>query len=566
MTTSLGRCMRRCFLPLTLAALLCCFSGDSVSFAQEEPTPAEAKDDGDQAKNDEKSPSDEKPKPEDEKKPADEAKSEEAKKSEDKADEKKAEAAKPDEKSGEKKDDAEKPKTHKVKAAPFRATLKVEGTFEPEETTEYVLRLKEWQPPKNTIEVLEAVSHGTKVVKGTVLAKLDADDLEKAIEDAERGAVAATLDATLAEIELAALKKLTPMEATEAERAVSYAEDDLKYFMEIEKPLELEQAEFMLAYQRFSLKSAEEELKQLQQMYDADDLTEETEEIILERTKMTAEMARVEVKQYEAMHQRMLEVQLPRTELARTEATEKTQISLDKAKTQIEAALKKAELALEKSKLETTETAERLADLKADLKTLTELKAQSSGYVYYGKLRDGAWSDADTMREALRTGGHLAPEQVFLTVVSPTVSRVRVEVDEKNLHLLKAGVRGEAKAIAYPDDEFEIRVESVDTVPISPGKFVGRLTLPAPSEGPFVPGMKCEAELVTLEKKSAIAVPKSAVFADEATGDDVVYLLGKKPEKRAVKKGPESGDRVLILSGLKTGDEILLEKPEEKSE
>jgi hypothetical protein len=144
---------------------------------------------------------------------------------------------------------------------------------------------------------------------------------------------------------------------------------------------------------------------------------------------------------------------------------------------------------------------------------------------------------------------------------------VRIEIDEKNLHLLKAGMRGEANAVAYPDDEFEIRVESIDTVPIMPGKFVGRLTLPAPSEGPFVPGMKCEAELVTMEKKSAVAVPKSAVFEDETTGDDMVYLPGKKkPEKRVVKKGPESGDRVLIVSGLKAGDEILLEKPEEKSE
>lgn len=557
MAISLGRSVRRSLLPLTLAAFVCSSAGASLSFAQEEPKPAGAKEADDQAKNDEKSPSDEPPKPADEKKPGEAAKSDEAKKPEAKAEEKKPE---------EKKADAEKPKTHKVKAAPFRATLKMEGTFEPEETTEYALRLKAWQPPKNTIEVLEVVPHGTRIVKGTALAKLDAEDIEQAIEDAERNAVTATLDATLAEIELAALKKLTPMEATEAERAVAYAEDDLKYFLEVEKPLELEQAESMLAYQRFGLKSAEEELKQLKQMYEADDLTEETEEIILERTKMQAEMARVDVKQYEAMHRRMTEVQLPRAELARTEATEKTQISLDKAKTQIEAALKKAELAVEKAKLATTETAERLADLKSDLKTLTDLKARSSGYVYYGKLRDGAWSDADTMREALRTGGRLAPEQVFLTIVSPTVSRVRIEVDEKNLHLLEPGVRGEANAVAYPDDEFEVRVESVDLVPISPGKFVGRLTLPAPSEGPYVPGMKCEAELVTLEKKAAIAVPKSAVFEDETTGDDVIYLQGKKPKKRVVKKGPESGDRVLIVSGLEEGDEILLEKPEEKSE
>lgn len=554
MTIALGRCVRRSLLPLSLAALCLCFVVPSFSVGQQ-PTPADKSDGEKEPKNDAKSPSDEKP-----------AEKEDAK-SDEQAEKKPADAKEKASKAADKKEaDGEKPKTHKAKAGPFRATLKVEGTFVPEETTEYVFRLKEWQPPKNSLEVLDAVSHGSRVTKGTTLAKLDAEDLEKAIEDAERAATIATLDAKTAEIELAALKKLTPMEEAEAERRVEYALDDLKHFLDVEKPLNLEQMEFMLAFQRFNLKSSEEEYRQLLKMYEADDLTEETEEIILERTKMYADMARVSLKEYEATHQRMLEVELPRMELARTEATERTKISLEKTTTQIEAALEKAELALEKAKLETTQTAERLADLKADLATLTELKARSSGYAYYGKFRDGQWSDADAMREALRVGGRLNPDQVFLTVVGPKISRVRVEVEEKNLHLLKPGVRGEANAVAYPDDKFDVRVESVDVVPIAPGKFVGHLTLPATVEGPFVPGMKCETELVTLEKRSAIAVPKSAVFEDETTSDDIVYLAGDKPEKRAVKKGPESGDRVLIVSGLKEGDEILLEKPKDESE
>jgi hypothetical protein len=554
MTVGLGRLVRRSLLPLSLAAFCLVLSGPSLASAQE-PTSAETSKGEEEVKNDQTSPSDEKPTEKDEgggnQKPSAEEK---------------AATEETEKKPEEKKADGDKPKTHKAKAGPFRATLKVEGTFVPEETTEYVLRLKEWQPPKNSLEVLEAVAHGSRVTNGTTLAKLDAEDLEKAIEEAERAATIATLDAKTAEIELVALKKLTPMEEAEAERSVAYAQDDLKHFLEIEKPLNLEQMEFMLAYQRFSLKSSEEEYRQLLKMYEADDLTEETEEIILERTKMYADMARVDLKQYESMHKRMLEVELPRMELARTEATERTRISLEKTTTQIEASLQKAELALEKAKLETTETAERLGDLKTDLATLTELKAKSSGYAYYGKFRDGQWADADTMRDALRVGGRLNPDQVFMTVVGPKISRVRVEVDEKNLHLLKPGVRGQANAVAYPDDEFGVRVESVDAVPVTPGKFVGHLTLPATVEGPFVPGMKCDVELVTLEKRSAIAVPKSAVFEDETTGDDVVYLAGDKPEKRVVKKGPESGDRVLIVSGLKEGDEILLEKPAEKSD
>jgi HlyD family secretion protein len=69
-------------------------------------------------------------------------------------------------------------------------------------------------------------------------------------------------------------------------------------------------------------------------------------------------------------------------------------------------------------------------------------------------------------------------------------------------------------------------------------------------------------------KEDAIVVPAKAVFAEELNPDErYVYVVkGDKYEKRPVTVGEQVKDNLEILSGLHDGEEILLEKPQEKSE
>ena len=73
--------------------------------------------------------------------------------------------------------------------------------------------------------------------------------------------------------------------------------------------------------------------------------------------------------------------------------------------------------------------------------------------------------------------------------------------------------------------------------------------------------------LVVFSENDVLAVPSAAVFSDE---DDPslrhVYLAvaGGEPRKQTVEVGPSSATRTHIKSGLKTGDQILLTKPEVK--
>ncbi len=58
--------------------------------------------------------------------------------------------------------------------------------------------------------------------------------------------------------------------------------------------------------------SYEEELKQLLQMYKADDITEDTEEIILNKQQFDVERAKFSLKRETLDHQRTKEISIPR--------------------------------------------------------------------------------------------------------------------------------------------------------------------------------------------------------------------------------------------------------------
>ena len=87
----------------------------------------------------------------------------------------------------------------------------------------------------------------------------------------------------MAEIKLA--EELAPLQKAELDRFEDYAREDYKRYNNIYLPFDRRSTAMSLKYYEDSLAYAAEELKQLKKMYEADDLTEETEEIILQRAQ-----------------------------------------------------------------------------------------------------------------------------------------------------------------------------------------------------------------------------------------------------------------------------------------
>ena len=180
-----------------------------------------------------------------------------------------------------------KPATHTVKQEPLKIEVSLKGVFEAQSTTEMVLRPEAW----TTLKVLEAVEHGARVKRGDVLVKLDLKAIDEAIADQRTKQRLGEVALKQAEEGLRVLEATTPLDLTAAERAGRIAEEDLARHLEVDRPMNEKSARTMLESAEHSLEYAREELRQLEKMYNADDLTEETEEIILKRQRYAVKRA-----------------------------------------------------------------------------------------------------------------------------------------------------------------------------------------------------------------------------------------------------------------------------------
>ena len=451
------------------------------------------------------------------------------------------------------------PAVHTVKKGTMKIEVSLDGVFEAPDTAEIILRPEAW----TTLKVLKAVEHGTKVKKGDLLVALELDKIDRAIGDLRRTHKTSDVAIKLAGQLLATLEKTTPMDLTAAQRTHDETKEATQYYFKVSRPMSVKSVNRSLESSQFSLEYAEEELRQLEKMYKADDLTEETEEIILKRARRSAESSRFYLERMKLDHERMLKVTMPRRDVGMKEADRRADFALSGSKVALPLALSKAQMDLQTLKITRERSEEKLQKLLADRATMT-VKAPIAGIVYHGKATRGKFS-AGSKSGGFRRGTTIAAGSVFMTVVKPRPVFIRTKVAEKDLHKVSAGVKGTSVPTALPDLKLTAIVDRVSAVPMSAGGFDTRITVAMDAAADAImPGMTCKVKLVPFEKKDAITVPAKAVETDEA--DDAkhyVYVVGedKKSTKREVTVGKRTNGRIEIVKGLSEGEKILGEPP-----
>lgn len=450
--------------------------------------------------------------------------------------------------------------THKVTAGPLKVEVSLSGVIESSAMQEVALFPKEW---KEWL-VAEAVAPGTRVKKGDLLIKFETTKIDEALRDLEAGQALANLALEQAKKDLALLEESTPVNLAQAERAKKIAEEDLERYEKVEAELALKSTEVQLKLAAQVLEYNEEELKQLEKMYKADDLTEETEEIVLKRARNDVEQAKFRFELTKANHARSLKFDLPRAMEAKKDAARLASLGWEKARTTLPLALSKQKLDLEKLLLDRTKADEKLAEMKLDCEQMT-LQSPADGIVYFGRCVRGKWPTAAEISSRLRPGGAIQPREVVMTIVGDGKVFVRASVPEKELADVQPGTAGMAIPAAFKNSRLPVAVAEVSPIPISDGTFEARLNLTGKWTEPLVAGMACNVKLVPYKKADAIAVPAKAVFTDELDETQrYVYVVKEgKPVQQTVQVGRTSGERLEITEGLKAGDEILLDKPAE---
>ena len=390
------------------------------------------------------------------------------------------------------------PPTHTVKAEPFRIEVALDGTFVAQKMTEIMVKPDSW----SAFKVEEAVEHGATVSRGDVLVKFDPKSINEAVADGQTNQQLSEISLKQAQATLKMLEATTPMEVAMAEREKKMADEDRARYFKIEREMSKKSAEFNLKRAQQYLDNDLEELKQLEKMYEADDLTEETEEIVLKRQRAAVEQSEFYLEQAKLRYEETLQIRMPRMEESMKYVDELLNLSTAQAKISLPLSLEQQQLELEKLQVQRERSAEKFKKLLADQKLMT-VEAPVDGVVYYGKCVEGKWTTGATSAAKLKPGKTVTANEPFMTIVSARPMLVRATVAEKDLQSIKSGLRGTVKPTAYPDLRAPATVSEINGVPAADGKFAAtlRVSLDVEAEG-LMPGMTCKVKLVPYQKGS----------------------------------------------------------------
>jgi len=157
-----------------------------------------------------------------------------------------------------------------------------------------------------------------------------------------------------------------------------------------------------------------------------------------------------------------------------------------------------------------------------------------------------------------------APIMELPDVFSLRIS-ARVEETERGRLALQQIVTVHMDAI--PDREFSGRIEQISTIATSdfsggwpfPRNFDLRIVLDQ-TDARLKPGMTAQLTVVVDKVPKALTIPVQASF--QKSGQTVVYVwAGSKFHERVIEIGRRSGDRILIVKGLRPNDRVALTDP-----
>jgi membrane fusion protein (multidrug efflux system) len=160
-------------------------------------------------------------------------------------------------------------------------------------------------------------------------------------------------------------------------------------------------------------------------------------------------------------------------------------------------------------------------------------------------------------RKYVDAGALVSPSTPLVSLVHTETLRIVANVPEKDIPLLKVGMKAKIRTDSYPEKVFEGRVEKVNSALDLPTRTL-QTEIYIPNPDRFLkPGMFSNVEVVLLEKPQTLAVPREAILE---TGNEVsVFVVeGNKAFRRPITIGYEQERMVEVLEGLNEGDPVVI--------
>ncbi|MEM7453867.1 MAG: hypothetical protein AAF456_05870 [Planctomycetota bacterium] len=448
-------------------------------------------------------------------------------------------------------EDEEEIETVEAEVKPIKVYQTLDGVFEAATTHEVETDFESW----SDLEVSSIVEQGMNVSDGDVLVEFEVEDLDEAIRDARFELIAAELDMQETVLKRQQQEKIWEMDKVAAERDWAQAQEDNDYYWQVEVPQRDKDLEFDMETAGYSLEYAKDELDQLLQMYTEDELTEESEEIVLKRARRDVARSEWFFELRKEDLRRRQEVINPRQDVVKKEDFERAQMAHDRAMVELEGSMQRMDIEFQRAEIALKEAQEKLADLEADREGMS-LTAPAAGMLFYGSCDRGEWSDNDPVEE----GDSMSSDSVVMTIVDASSMQIRASVDEDSVSMINDNMTGLALIPAFGREKVGVSVSSVSAIPMSDGNYDCVIEITGDIPEGVIPGMSCKLSFVAYAA-DVVVVPEDSVFSDDGGITHYVYkMVGGNPAWERVEIGHSSDGMVEIVDGLSAGDEITVEK------
>jgi cobalt-zinc-cadmium efflux system membrane fusion protein len=155
-------------------------------------------------------------------------------------------------------------------------------------------------------------------------------------------------------------------------------------------------------------------------------------------------------------------------------------------------------------------------------------------------------------------GAMVDPATPILTVIDPRLLWIDAEIYEKDVARIKVGQKAEIRVPAYPEKLFNGRISYIGDVVKPETRTITVRTEVANTEQLLKPGMFADVDIVLDEGQKVLVVPSAAIL-EEGNEKSVFVKESGHFVRREIVTGAVDGSYQRVLSGLKRGEQVVIE-------
>lgn len=160
-------------------------------------------------------------------------------------------------------------------------------------------------------------------------------------------------------------------------------------------------------------------------------------------------------------------------------------------------------------------------------------------------------------RRYVDTGALVSPSTPLISLVHTETLKVVANIPEKDIPLLRLGMKAEVQTESFPGKTFEGKIVQISgALDLATRTIQAEIYIPNPQRL-LKPGMFAKVQVVLSEKPQALVIPRYAVLEEE--GSRVIYIVREgQAFKRKILTGFEQDTFVEVLEGVSEGEQVVI--------